>query len=300
MNNNKTSIKYSLLIFLTAMIWGAAFVSQKTGMEHVGPMTFISTRFILGSVVLLPVIAFFDKRKSENEITKWSDKTLIKGGIITGIFLFLAASAQQIGMTNPDVSTGKAGFITTFYIVMVPVFSIFLKKKPGIVIWLSVLIAVVGLYFLCMTPGESFNLQKSDIWLFACAILFALQILAADRFAPNVDCLKLSSIEFFVVGVLAIIPMLLEKPSVTGICDAWLSIGYAGVFSSGVAYTLQMVAQSKVKPAIASLLMSFESVFSVIFGFIILREKLTLWQGIGCIIMFAAVMLAQFGPGGEQ
>ncbi len=292
-----TSLKYSLLILLTAMIWGAAFVSQKTGMEHVGPMTFICTRFFLGSFVLLPVITFFDSRKKEEEKTKWTDKTLIIGGIITGFFLFLAASAQQIGMAAPEVSTGKAGFITTFYIVMVPVFSIFLKKKPGIRIWLSVFIAVVGLYFLCMTPGEKFVVQKPDIWLFACAILFALQILAVDKFAPNVDCLKLSSIEFFVVGVLSAVPMILEKPALGDITAAWMSIGYAGVFSSGVAYTLQMVAQSKVKPAIASLLMSFESVFSVIFGFIILRDNLTLWQGIGCIIMFAAVMLAQFGPG---
>lgn len=294
---NKHSYKYSLLLLFTAMIWGAAFVSQKAGMDHVGPLTFICIRNFLGSIVLLPVIAFFDKRKPKEEVMPWTDKNLIKGGVITGIFLFLAASSQQIGML--DTSTGKAGFITTFYIVMVPVFSIFLKKKPGNMIWVSVVIAIVGLYFLCMNPGEKFILQGGDIWLLACAILFAFQILAADKFAPNVDCLKLSAIEFFVVGVLSFVPMLLEKPEISGILSAWVSIGYAGVFSSGVAYTLQMVAQSKVKPAIASLLMSFESVFAVIFGFLILREKLSLFQGLGCIIMFIAVLLAQFAPEGK-
>lgn len=294
MKNNQ--LKYSLLLLFTAMIWGAAFVAQSAGMEHVGPMTFICVRFILGGLVLIPFIALFDKNKTDR--MAWSDKRLLKGGIICGIFLFLASSSQQIGMQY--TSAGKAGFITTFYIVMVPIFSIFLKKKPGKLIVVSILIAIVGLYFLCMEPGESFALQVGDIWLFACAILFALQILAVDIFAPDVDCLKLASIQFITVGILAIIPMVLEKPEFGNIMKAWISIGYAGFFSSGVAYTLQMVAQSKVKPALASLLMSFESVFSVIFGFIILKERLTLWQGIGCIVMFAAVMLAQFGPSANK
>lgn len=289
-------LKYSLLLLLTAMIWGAAFVAQSAGMEHVGPMTFICVRFILGGLVLIPVIAIFDKNKEDR--MAWNDKSLIKGGVICGLFLFLAASSQQIGMQY--TSAGKAGFITTFYIVMVPILSIFLKKKPGKLISISVLIAIIGLYFLCMEPGEKFTLQVGDLWLFVCAILFALQILAVDIFAPNVDCLKLSSIQFITVGILSIIPMLLEKPELGGIMSAWVSIGYAGFFSSGVAYTLQVVAQSKVKPALASLLMSFEAVFSVIFGFIILKERLTLWQGIGCLVMFAAIMLAQFGPSGNK
>lgn len=289
-------LKYSLLLLLTAMIWGAAFVAQSAGMEHVGPMTFICVRFILGGLVLIPVIAIFDKNKEDR--MAWNDKSLIKGGVICGLFLFLAASSQQIGMQY--TSAGKAGFITTFYIVMVPILSIFLKKKPGKLISISVLIAIIGLYFLCMEPGEKFILQVGDLWLFACAILFALQILAVDIFAPNVDCLKLSSIQFITVGILSIIPMLLEKPELGDIMSAWVSIGYAGFFSSGVAYTLQVVAQSKVKPALASLLMSFEAVFSVIFGFIILKERLTLWQGIGCLVMFAAIMLAQFGPSGNK
>lgn len=289
-------LKYSLLLLLTAMIWGAAFVAQSAGMEHVGPMTFICVRFILGGLVLIPVVAIFDKNKEDR--MAWNDKSLIKGGVICGLFLFLAASSQQIGMQY--TSAGKAGFITTFYIVMVPILSIFLKKKPGKLISISVLIAIIGLYFLCMEPGEKFILQVGDLWLFACAILFALQILAVDIFAPNVDCLKLSSIQFITVGILSIIPMLLEKPELGDIMSAWVSIGYAGFFSSGVAYTLQVVAQSKVKPALASLLMSFEAVFSVIFGFIILKERLTLWQGIGCLVMFAAIMLAQFGPSGNK
>lgn len=294
--NNKNSLKYSLLLLLTAIIWGSAFVAQTAGMEYVGPLTFICVRFIIGGLVLVPVIAVHDKilKKNGEEVMKWNDKFLLKGGLLCGIFLFLAASAQQIGMQY--TSTGKAGFITAFYIVLVPIFSLFLKKKPGKFIWISVLIAVIGLYFLCMDPSQGFKLASADIYLFACAILFSCQILAADHFAPKVDCLKLSSLQFLVTGIAAIIPMILEKPQAQSVMSAWISIGYASVFSCGIAYTLQMVAQSKVKPALASLLMSLESAFAVLFGFLILHQILSFREGLGCAIMFAAVLLAQFAP----
>ena len=294
----KGSLKYSLLLVLTALIWGSAFVAQSEGMDHVGPMTFICIRFIIGGLFLIPIISIFDSRKKKEDITPWSDKSLIKGGVICGVFLFLAASLQQIGIKYTAV--GKAGFITAFYIVLVPIFSLFLKKKPGKYIWVSVVIAVAGLYLLCIEPGSGFDLKAADLLLFACAVLFSFQIMAADKYAPMVDPLKLASIEFLVTGVLGIVPMILEKPILSDIAGAWLPLGYAAFFSSGIAYTLQMVAQSRVKPAVASLLMSLESVFSVIFGFIILHEVLTVRQGVGCIIMFVAIVIAQFEPKGSE
>ena len=294
----KSSLKYSLLLILTAMIWGSAFAAQSAGMDHVGPMTFICVRFIVGGLFLIPFIKLFDLRKKKEDVTPWNDKNLIKGGVICGIFLFAAASLQQIGIQYTTV--GKAGFITAFYIVLVPVFSIFLKKKPGSFIWVSVAMALAGLYLLCMEAGSGFDLKAADLLLFACAALFSFQIMAADKYAPVVDPLKLASIEFLVTGVLGIVPMILEKPTLSDIAGAWLPLGYAAFFSSGIAYTLQMVAQSRVKPAVASLLMSLESVFSVIFGFIILHEVLTVRQGIGCIIMFVAIVIAQFEPKGSE
>lgn len=286
-----SSILYSLLLVLTALIWGSAFVAQSSGMENVGPFTFISIRFIIGALVLLPVITIMDKKGTST--SPWKDKNLFKGGIICGICLFLAASSQQVGILYTSV--GKSGFITAFYIVLVPIFSIFLKKKPGKLIWLSVLMGLIGLYLLCIN-GDSLALSKGDIFLFACAILFSIQIILIDIFAPQVDCLKLSCIQFATVGILAIIPMITEHPTVANVSSAWISIGYAGVFSSGVAYTLQTVTQKHVKPAVASLIMSLESVFAVLFGFLILHQTLSLKESLGCIVMFLAVILAQFEP----
>lgn len=286
-----SSIIYSLHLVLTAVIWGAAFVAQSAGMDKVGPFTFICIRFFLGALVLLPVIAIMDQKGLS--ASQWKDKNLYKGGIICGVCLFLASSSQQVGILYTSV--GKSGFITAFYIVMVPIFSIILKKKPGKLIWLSVLMGIVGLYLLCIN-GDSFALQKGDPYLFSCAILFSIQIIAIDIFAPKVDCLKLSCIQFATVGILGIIPMLMEGPTLSNICSAWMPIGYAGLFSSGVAYTLQTVTQKHVRPAVASLIMSLESVFAVIFGFILLHQTLSLREGLGCLVMFLAVILAQFEP----
>ncbi|MCQ2524766.1 MAG: DMT family transporter [Lachnospiraceae bacterium] len=291
-SKSSSSIFYSLLLVLTATIWGAAFVAQSAGMENVGPLTFNCIRFILGSIVLLPVIAIMDKKGLS--ASSWKDKDLYKGGIICGTCLFLASASQQIGIVYTTV--GKAGFITAFYIVMVPIFSIILKKKPGKLIWLSVIMGVVGLYLLCIN-GDSFTIAKGDPYLFACAILFSIQIIAIDTFAPKVDCLKLSCVQFAVAGILGIIPMMTEHPTLTNVLSAWIPIGYAGFFSSGIAYTLQTVSQKHVKPAVASLIMSLESVFAVIFGFLLLHQTLSLREGLGCIVMFLAVILAQFEPG---
>ena len=286
----KENVKYSLLLVLTAVIWGAAFVAQASGMDYVGPFTFNGTRCIIGTLVLFPTALFFDKK--DGVLTPWKSKELVLAGLIFGVLLFLATSTQQIGIMT--TSAGKSGFITALYIVLVPIFSIFLRKKPGKFIWLSVALALVGLYFLCI--NEEFTLKSGDLWLFACAILFALQILAVDKFAPNLDVIKMSCYQFLVSGVLSIIPMILEKPVLSDMMDCWYTILYAGVLSSGVAYTLQMEGQKRVKPAVASLIMSLESVFSAIFGFLLLHERLTSRELIGCAIMFAAVILAQIVP----
>lgn len=286
----KTNIKYSLLLVLTALIWGAAFVAQSSGMEYVGPFTFNGIRCFIGTAVLFPFACFMDKK--EGVLTRWKDRELVLAGLICGVLLFLATSTQQIGIIT--TTAGKSGFITALYIVLVPIFSILLKKKPGKLIWISVILALVGLYFLCI--NDEFTIQPGDMWLFSCAILFALQIMAVDKFAPNLDVIKLSCYQFLVSGVLSVIPMILEEPVMSDIIDCWLPILYAGVMSSGVAYTLQMEGQKRVKPTVASLLMSLESVFSALFGFIILGERLSGREIIGCAIMFAAVILAQIVP----
>lgn len=290
----KKSYKYSFLLILCSVIWGSAFVAQSTGMDYVGPFTFNGIRSVVGALVLIPVANFFNKRGSIK--TAWLDKELIIGGLMCGIFLFLASSAQQIGLQYTSV--GKSGFITALYIVVVPILSLFIKKKPTPLVWISVVIAVVGLYFLCITDG--FSLAVGDMWTLACAFLFALQILVVDHFAPKVNNVKLSCYQFAVTAILSMIPMIFEKPVIGNILGCTPSILYAGVLSSGVAYTLQIVGQKEVKPEIASLLMSMESVFSVIFGFLILRQALSMREGIGCILMFTAVILAQITPPGSK
>ncbi len=287
------NLKYSLLLVLTAVIWGAAFVAQSAGMEFVGPFSFNGTRSFIGALVLAPTAMFMDKK--EGVLTKWFDRELVVGGLIVGVFLFFATSAQQIGIIS--TSAGKSGFITALYIVLVPIFSLFLKKKPAKLVWVSVALSVVGMYFLCIN-GEV-SIQKGDIWLFACAILFAFQILAVDKFAPNVDVIKLSCYQFLTCGILSIIPMALEKPQLGNMLDCAVPILYAGVLSSGVAYTLQMEAQKRVKPTVASLIMCLESVFAAIFGFLLLHEKLSGRELLGCGIVLFAVVLAQLVPAKE-
>lgn len=290
----KNSIIHSFLLVMAAVIWGAAFVAQSAGMDYLGPFSFNGTRSFLGALILVVLALILDAKNGKK--TNWTDKRLLMGGVACGIFLFMASSSQQIGIMSTSV--GKSGFITALYIVLVPVISLFLKKRPGKFIWLSVLLAVIGLYFLCIN-GE-FKLQVGDLWLFACALLFSLQILAVDKFAPGLDVVKLSCYQFLVCGILSIVPMIFEKPTAGALLDCWLPLAYAGFLSCGVAYTLQMVGQKHVEATLASLLMSLESVFSVLFGFILLHERLSARELIGCVIMFAAVILAQLAPAKEE
>ena len=268
----KGKLKYNLLLMLAALIWGGAFVAQSVGMDYTGPYTFNVMRSFLGSLVLLPVIFFLDKKKSEEEKEREDKKVLIKGGICCGIILTISTTFQQIGLLH--TTAGKAGFITALYILIVPILGIFLGKKAGLKVWISVVLALGGMYLLCVT--SEFTIAFGDLMVLACAFVFSLHILAVDHFSPMVDGVKLSCIQFFVCGTLSSFPMfLLEHPQLGQILDAWLPIAYAGILSSGVAYTLQIITQKHLNPTVASLLMSLESVFAALTGWLVLHERLS-------------------------
>lgn len=305
-------LRNSLLLLLAAFIWGVAFVAQSTGGDIIGPYTFNSIRMLIGGTVLMPVIMVIDKVKpsARKPKTKQDWKILLLGGVSCGVVLFAASTLQQMGLYL-GVGAGKAGFLTTCYILMVPILGLFLKKKCGWNIWVGVCITLVGLYLLCM--NGSFSLQFQDGLVLACAVLFAIQILLVDYFSPLVDGVRLASLEFLTCGVIGIVPMFFGemKPWAGGLADwaagfttldAWIPLLYAAVLSSGVAYTLQIVGQEGLNPTVASLLMSFESVFSVLAGWLILKESMSSKELLGCGLIFAAVVLAQidFGTMGEQ
>lgn len=294
MKQKSKQITSSLLLAVTALIWGASFVAQSVGMDYVGPFTFNSVRLTLGGIVLIPLIILLEKNKKEEAIdkedTKKHKKTLLLGGVSCGIALAVASSLQQIGISYTSV--GKAGFITALYIVIVPILGLFMKKKVKFMVWVSVFLATIGLYLISITEG--FKIGKGDLLVFLCAIFFSLHILIIDYFSPKVDGVKLSCIQFFVSGILCSIPMFLfESPKMENIMNAATPILYAGIMSCGVAYTLQIVGQKHVKPVLASLILSMESVFAALSGWLILGETLTTREIIGCLFVFAAIILAQ-------
>ena len=293
----KTQIKNSLLLHLTATIWGVAVVAQSGGMDYIGPFTFNSIRNFIGALVLIPCIFLLNKinpqeKKNLTEAEKKTEKkTLITGGICCGILLALASSFQQLGIQYTTV--GRAGFITACYIVIVPILGLlFFKKKCSPMIWIAVGLSLVGLYLLCITDGLSIG--KGDLLVLICSILFSLHILCIDHFSPLTDGVKMSCIQFFVCGILCGIPALLfETIEWTSIFAAWLPILYAGVLSCGVAYTLQIVGQKNMNPTVASLILSLESCISVLAGWVLLNQKLSIRELSGCVLMFAAIVLAQ-------
>ena len=297
------NIKNSLILLLTATIWGFAFVAQSVGMDYVGPFTFNAVRSIIGALVLILYILITSKSKAkESQQTSTADKTtdttnitstktLIIGGVCCGIFLCIASNLQQIGIQYTTV--GRAGFITACYIIIVPIIShIFLGKKSVYKLWIAVALSLVGLYLLCITDG--FSIGKGDFLVFLCAVFFSLHILIIDYFSPKVDGVKMSCIQFFVSGALSLIPALLtEEIMFSTLLNAWAPILYAGVLSCGVAYTLQIVGQKNMNPTVASLILSMESCISVIAGLIILHQTLSGREVLGCVLMFAAIILAQ-------
>ena len=293
----KVQLKNSLILFLTATIWGVAFVAQSVGMDYVEPFTFNMVRNFLGGLVLIPCIWILDKinpkeKKILNEQEKsQARKLLLKGGVCCGVLLAFATSFQQTGIKYTTV--GRAGFITACYIIIVPILGLaFFKKKCRSTIWLAVALALIGLYLLCITDG--FAIGKGDFYVFICSLLFSLHILVIDHFSPLVDGVKMSCIQFFVTSAICAVPaFLFESPQIHNILLAWAPILYAGVLSCGVAYTLQIIGQKNMNPTVASLILSMESCISVLAGWIILHQALTIRELAGCVLMFIAIILAQ-------
>lgn len=289
MEQKKTFIQSSLMLFLAAVIWGVAFVAQSVGMDYMGPLTFNGARFLIGGAVLLPLIWYRDKKGGE-ACSACSKKELLTGGICCGLALCAASLLQQYGIMYTTV--GKAGFITTLYIIIVPVCGIFLHKKIGAKIWAAAVTAVIGMYLLCISGG--FSLSRGDSLVLMCAFVFSLHILVVDHFSPKMDSVKLSCIQFLTSGVICTAGALfLEKPSMGALAAGWMPVLYAGVLSCGVAYTLQVVGQKKVEPTVTSLILSMESVVSVLAGWLLLEQKLSARELAGCALVFAAVILVQ-------
>lgn len=298
----KLEVRNSFLLLLTALVWGVAFVAQRQGGAEAGPYTFNCVRSFLGGLVLLPVIPFLDKITGNSKKGREQDrKALLTGGVLCGIVLFVSSTFQQMGLYY-GTTAGKAGFLTACYILLVPVLGVLFGRKCRWNVWVGVLVAVVGLYFLCLTNG--FSLQLSDGLVLLCAVCFSVHIMVVDHFSPLVDGVRMSCIQFFTCGILGLVPMFCVDAmgfpngiagwiQIFGRVDVWIPILYAGVMSCGVGYTLQIVGQNGINPAIASLLMSLESVFSVLAGMALLHETMSGREVLGCVLVFAAVIFAQ-------
>lgn len=295
--NSARQLRSGLLLFLAALIWGIAFVSQSKGMEYMGPLTFNGVRSILGALVLTPLVMCRKMRAERQGTTLGNKKDIILGGAACGLAILVASNLQQFGILYTTV--GKAGFLTALYIIIVPILGIFIGKRVGKIIWGCAMLAMIGMYFLCM--NESFSLGLGDGLVFLCSVVFSIHILVIDYFSPKVDGVLLSMLQFLVCGVICLTGAFIwESPSVVQLLEGWLPIGYAGILSCGVAYTLQIVGQKDLNPTVASLILSMESVISALAGYLAFRigflttdQTLTVRQIVGCVIVFVAVIAAQ-------
>ena len=288
----KKPITGSLCLLLGTTIWGFAFIAQSVGMDKIGPFTFQAVRCTLAVLFLIPCSFLMEMKACDarQSAEKWKNPVLWKVGLICGCALFVATSLQQVGLVYTDA--GKAGFLTAMYIVWVPVLGMFLGQKPPFTIVFSVVMAVAGLYLLsCMGVTQ---INRGDLLLTSCALAFAVQITCIDRFAGELDGLRLNCVQALVVTVLSI-PFVLFTETVdwANVLACWKPLCFAGILSMGVAYTLQVVGQRSLEPTTASLIMSLESVFAVLGGWWLLGETMTLWETIGCVLVFAAVILSQ-------
>lgn len=299
------------MLLLTAIIWGVAFVAQSVGMDYVEPFTFNFARYMIGAVVLLPFLGLgngsavpaqnmkgdaLTGKKTLSEEERNRRKRMIRksvlGGVGCGFFLFIASMLQQFGIMYTQV-VGKAGFITALYIILVPVLGIFLHKKTKPLVWICVMISVIGLYLLCVSDG--YHMEVADILLLACALFFAFHIIFIDYISPGTNGVLVSCVQFFVAGICCMAAMLLfEAPSLSGMLRAYIPILYTGVLSCGVAYTFQILGQKYVEPTKASLILCLESVVSVLAGWLLLKQSLSIRELIGCVTMFVAIIMAQF------
>lgn len=282
------------LLFLTAFIWGTAFVAQSVGMDHLGPFAFNAVRSLIAGIAMIPVILFFNRSKSpeKKQEERANRKTLILGGVACGLALGVAANIQQMGIQHTTV--GKAGFITALYIVIVPILGLFFRKKVSAKLWVSVVIAIVGLYLLCV-KGGALQLGKGDLLVLLCAVGFSIHIMVIDYFSPKTDGVKMSCIQFFVATLVSVVGMMAFEgvPEPRAVLLSWVPLLYTGVISSGVGYTLQIIGQKGVNPTVASLVLSLESVISVLAGWVLLGQSMSPKELLGCLLMFVAIILAQ-------
>ena len=288
----KKQLRGSLSLLLATIIWGFAFVAQSVGMDKIGPFTFQAVRCTLAVLFLIPCSFLMELGKCSfrESLAKWKNPALWKVGLLCGSALFVAVSLQQVGLVYTDA--GKAGFLTAMYIVWVPVLGAFLGQKPRLTIIISVVMAVIGLYLLSCMGASGIN--KGDLFLMGCALAFAVQIRCIDRFAGNLDGLRLNCVQSLVVAVISIPFMVCtETVDVSSVLSCWQTLCFAGILSMGVAYTLQVTGQKSLEPATASLIMSLESVFAVLGGWWLLNESMTCWEITGCVLVFAAVILSQ-------
>ena len=299
-------VRANILLLITSVIWGFSFVAQKAGAD-LQPFTYNGIRTMIGCLTLIPVILIFAKLGiTDSDNTEMSSdpavarRDLIKGGLVCGLILTVASNLQQFGIYF-ETDAGKAGFITTLYIVIVPVLGIFLKRRVSLKMWFCVFVGAVGFYLLTMAgKGDGFTLEKGDFFILLCAFVFSMHILAVGHFSPKCDGVKLSCLQFLVAGALGMTCMFIfETPHIKEILACAVPILYSGVMSSGVGYTLQVIAQKDAEPTTASLIMSLESVFAVLAGALIFAEKLTLVEFIGCAVIFAAVIFSQL-PSKEE
>ena len=298
------------LLTLTALIWGTAFVGQRVGMDHIEPITFGAARMALAAVAVGIVAVLVTRRERSNPASAYSQKTpeerkaydrnTVAGGICCGIFLCAASSFQQMGIVY--TTAGKAGFITAMYMLLVPIINfLFFKKKNTWLVWLAVLVGVAGMALLCLKAGEGFTLTKGDTLVCVCAVLFAMHILCCDHFVQLGNPIAISAIQFATTSVISwVIAFIAEEPTWAKIASAAIPILYCGLMSGGLGYTLQIVAQKFTDPTIASLLMSLESVFAVLAGALLLNERMTSRELIGCVVMFAAIVMVQVPLPGEK
>lgn len=301
-NAGRRGVPGEALLLLTAVIWGGAFVAQSLGGDSLGALSFNAVRCLIGALALLPVIAWSDRKRGMGRPQGRERRLLWFGGVLCGLCLTLAMNLQQVAIAWTDAAgranVGKVGFLTAMYIVLVPILSLFLKKRAGTNVYAGILLALAGMYLLCVKEG--FALGGGDGYALLSALMFALQIITVDRFAPRVDNIRLSALQFLVCGVLSgVLAVCTETQSAQAYWDAALPVLYTGILSSGVGYTLQIIGQRRCRPQLASLLMSLESVFSAVFGFLILHQQMTRRELLGCALMLTAVCLAQWKPSGK-
>lgn len=303
MSDKKNYVIGVLLLLLTAFVWGTAFVAQSDAMDSIGPMTFSAIRSTLGGIILIPVYILTSRGKAAEPFKKENIRGTLIAGTVCGVIMFLSMNLQQVGLVG--ASAGKAAFITALYIIFVPFFGLLMKKRPSLTVWIGAPVALVGFYLLNIVKGEGFGLGFWEILVLLCAFSFTFHIIAVDKYGAGINAALLSSMQFIVTGILSFVTAYpidvawlgYQPVSFAMMGGVWINIVYMGVFSCGVAYTLQIAGQKRVPSATASLLMSLESVFAVIASWVVLHDALETQQIIGCVLIFAAIVLSQIPCG---